>query len=345
MIDTLIDDDYKPETETEEFISKLEAERPTRNNGKSMSNMATHGDPPIHRDGLGNGNSTQWTVQPDGAFSPCSETVDHLPSAVYRLNCDQFGVPIFIKIDLITDDLVSLPDSASARVLDGIQRFWESGEKFRRFGQIFKRGILLWGPPGSGKTALIIQLIADLVRRDGTVVIAAEPALTARALAQFRRIEPSRKLICILEDIDELTRRYGEAELLALLDGESQIDSVVYLASTNYPEELDARLVNRPSRFDDVIKISMPSAAARMAYLRSRFKADDLPDLNLQAWVDDTEGFSIAHLREMVVGIFCLGRGYEETLKRLKGMQRTPKSMDGKVISLAPVNRKSEIEF
>jgi SpoVK/Ycf46/Vps4 family AAA+-type ATPase len=229
-----------------------------------------------------------------------------------------------------------LPDSSSDHVLLSIQKFWESEAKFRRFGQIFKRGVLLWGPPGSGKTVSVLLLVEDLIQRGGIVVTAADPELTAKALSKLRQIEPKRNVICILEDIDELTDRYGEANLLSLLDGEEQIDNVVYLATTNYPERLDARLVNRPSRFDEVIKIGMPSAMARRMYIRSRLQVADLADADLQQWVEGTDGLSIAHIRELIAAVFCLGRDYAETLDRLRAMKKAPKSSGGNVIGMHP---------
>lgn len=124
-------------------------------------------------------------------------------------------------------------------------------------------------------------------------------------------------------------RQYGEHSLLALLDGENQIANVVHVATTNYVEELGARIVNRPSRFDEVKKIGMPNPQARTEYF-THTAGMDIDQAELQRWVLDTEGMSIAHLRELVVAVFCLGRGYEETLERLRKMQiRTKSHEDG----------------
>lgn len=150
----------------------------------------------------------------------------------------------------------------------------------------------------------------------------------------MRRIEPERPLICVLEDINEMVDQYGEHALLALLDGETQIDNVVFVATTNYPERLDQRLVNRPSRFDEIIKIGMPSAEARSVYFRARLNKMELSDGKLAEWVKDTEGLSIAHLKEIVVAVYCLGREYAETLKRLKSMRNGLRSSSAREIGI-----------
>jgi hypothetical protein len=84
-----------------------------------------------------------------------------------------------------------------------------------------------------------------------------------KCLQMLRAVEPERQVVGILEDVDALIERYGESEYLSLLDGEAQVDNVVYVATTNYPERLDARIVDRPSRFDTIRYIGMPSAGAR----------------------------------------------------------------------------------
>ncbi|MEE9511830.1 MAG: hypothetical protein V3V38_02155, partial [Nitrosopumilaceae archaeon] len=103
-------------------------------------------------------------------------------------------------------------------------------------------------------------------------------------------------------------------------DGELQIDNVVFVATTNYPERLDKRVTNRPSRFDEIIKIGMPSADARGVYLSAKHPELRVDKERLKIWVDSTQGFSIAHLKEVIASVECLGRDFDETIKRLRQM-------------------------
>lgn len=218
----------------------------------------------------------------------------------------------------------------------GIQSFWASKAKFQSRGHVFKRGVLLWGPPGGGKTATVNLLSADLIASGGMVLWIQSPPLAIQALTALRRIEPERPIIGILEDLDELASRWSEHEILSLLDGENQVDNVVFIATTNYPERLDERMINRPSRFDEVIKIGMPTAEARAVYIRSRLNEAELSEIELHRWTNDTHEFSVAHIKELIVAVYCLGRGYDETLKRLHAMaRRKPTSVrDGREIGL-----------
>lgn len=264
----------------------------------------------------------KWRVLSETAFGPCGDTMNKLPARAFRINFDDWGNPVFHVLSLQTDELLHLPDSQTEKVLASIEKFWNSKEKFTDRKFLFKRGILLTGAPGGGKTSCIQLLVKQILERGGVVVIAENPVCATRGLETLRKIEPDRPLICIMEDLDELVRRYTDAEWLALLDGESQINNVVYIATTNYPEKLDRRFVNRPSRFDEIINIPMPSAAARRYYLENKILAGDLDEKELTRWVNDSEGFSVAHLRELYVSVFCLERSYEEVIKRLQIMQK-----------------------
>lgn len=195
------------------------------------------------------------------------------------------------------------------------------------YGLLYKRGVLLWGPPGGGKTATVTMLSRELLNEGGIVVMCDHPGLTSRGLADLRRIEPERSIVCIEEDIDEMVSLHGEHELLALLDGENQVGNIVHVATTNYPERLGARIVNRPSRFDERIKVGMPTIQARRVYLTHT--ADTLTEEELDRWVADTEGFSIAHLRELTAAVLCLDQPYDEVVLRLRSMKWRLKGDEG----------------
>lgn len=274
------------------------------------------------------GDQKMWSVSGDHWF-PCEKAEAKLLAGQYiPMYNENRGVFLVHKTTNL-DELMKLPESKTTYVLTALEDFWRREKLFRKHGFLWKRGMLLWGPPGSGKTSTLQQVSQQVIDAGGVSVYCTSPNVTAEALRLLRRIEPKRQVVVMIEDIDAIIERFGEPDLLALLDGELQIDNVVFIATTNYPEELDKRFVNRPSRFDEVIYIGMPKAAARREYFKvknARLLKD--PD-ELEKWVRMTKGFSIAQLKEVVVSVECLERPIEEVVTRLTRMnEQAPNSMD-----------------
>lgn len=260
-----------------------------------------------------------WAVLGD-AFVACEKAVGTLPAGHYIIEASMDKGIFFRSVPINTDNLIRLPDSASDDVIREIDEFWSLENHFRKYGFLWKRGILLWGSAGSGKSSTLQLVGSQMVNNGHIVIYVTDPSLAVVGLKLLRRIEPQRHLMLVLEDIDAIVNRHGEASLLSLLDGEHQIDNVVYVATTNYPERLDKRLVNRPSRFDLVRKIGMPNRQARDVYLSAKSKILQEDDSLREIWVDSTEGFSIAHLKELIISVEVFKRDFETSIARLKAM-------------------------
>lgn len=264
-------------------------------------------------------NARLWAKVGD-AYFPSDETVNKIPPGQYHIEYSHNRGIYYSKKPVNLDELLILPDSASEEIIDNIEYFWTREKTFRELGYLWKRGVLLFGPAGSGKTSTLQIIAQKIIDRGGIAVYVKEPKLTAQGLELLRRIEPNRPIIVMVEDIDAIQHAHGEADLLAMLDGDLQIDNVVFIATTNYPEKLDKRLVNRPSRFDIVRKIGMPSAEARAVYLAARNSRLAALDDEMDAWVDATDGMSIAHIKELIVSVEALGQDFQVTIDRLNIM-------------------------
>jgi hypothetical protein len=266
-------------------------------------------------------------AEADGTFWGTPQSHDRMPVGLYRMAVMQNIGPAFLRQQNDTDSLVELPDSESSKVVDEIRAFKGLKEAFQAHGFLYKRGILLWGPPGSGKTCTLQMIVKMLMGEHGSIAVLVEhPQIAATCLQALRRIEPERQIVALLEDMDSLCQQYEESAFLALLDGESQVDNIIFVATTNYPERLDKRFVDRPSRFDTVRYIGMPSAEARSTYLKA--KVPDLSELALHEYVKLSDGYSIAHLREFIILTRCFGMPIKDAAKRLDGTRSSPPSSE-----------------
>jgi hypothetical protein len=259
----------------------------------------------------------QWGAN-DGCYRPVGLTSTKVKAGIYEFDND---MGLFLRpVEVVTDDLIELPDPTCAQVLAGIEKFWAMEDRYREHGLLYKRSVGLYGPPGGGKTATLILLGRRLVAKDGLVIMFNR--FTDAGLALLRKIEPKRRIVCIMEELDDLFDDC-DCEILSLLDGEAQVDGIVYLATTNHFERLPPTLVNRPSRFDEWLYVGMPSPESRKIYLRK--VAPTLSAEQLDKWVMDTTGFSVAHLKELVAAVLCLENPYEQVLERLRKMLKTEK--------------------
>lgn len=266
---------------------------------------------------------TKWAKM-NKVFKPIpdADEVASLENGIYEISMNDAGIFV-IKKDIILDELIDFESKEIRDVLTSFEDFWTREDKFRHYGFLFKRGILLYGPPGSGKTSIINLLCRKMMAEfDGVIFIinsADQLGLYSAFISDiFRQIEKTRKVITILEDIDGYcTGGSNETRLINILDGINQVDNIFYLATTNYPERLSERIVNRPNRFDRKIKIGFPSAELRREYFKKKLFKEDLESINLKYWVRETEGLTISHLGEIIKSVFVLGESFETAVKRM----------------------------
>ena len=221
----------------------------------------------------------------------------------------------FIKYNKTTWDDIIIEDDKKKLIDRNIINFIKNMDEYAKRRLPTSRGILLTGPPGTGKTLLCETIMNTL---DCTTIYVSSDKVDKRGdisevYSLAKRFSPS---IVIIEDIDTLgglDRRDGNThplfgEFLNCLNGVSSNEGVVTIATTNYPENLDLALTDRPGRFDLKIVMDLPNSKARKYILLKYLEEFDCEDLNIDKIVNNTDGLSGAYLREIVVTSYMISQ-------------------------------------
>lgn len=275
-------------------------------------------------------------IESNESFIPykADGTYKELPSGAYSpwINLDT-GQVFFDRIKLQSDDIVDLPSKEYEYVVGQMQHFLKEGTKakFKENGFVYKRSVLMHGKPGTGKTCIVSRVVKEALKNNAVVLFNPNPGQMPQFFQALEETAPDKLTLVVFEEIDEhVGSSRNESEFLSILDGEIQKNNVIYLATTNYIDQIPLRF-QRPGRFSSIVEVGFPSTHAREVYLRTK-KVDPA---QVSSWAAKTEGFSIDELKETVLAVKCLDESLETVVKRVKDLKEQGLQSESKKTSRA----------
>ena len=202
---------------------------------------------------------------------------------------------------------VVLPEAVLRRIERHTVDIAERRQALRDAGQHLKRGLLLHGPPGTGKTHTTRHVVQRLA--GSTVIMLSGQALhmVGAVTGLARDLQPA---VVVLEDVDLVAedRGYGPGpspvlfELLDAMDGAAADADLLFLLTTNRADLLEPALAARPGRVDVAVEIGLPDEDARhrLFDVYSRGVPLQVEPADVEAVVERTDGVTASFLKELV---------------------------------------------
>lgn len=241
--------------------------------------------------------------------------VGTLEAGVYKMVMIDLGreyVPGYAPVVSDNDQPLEV-DAKAVNLVKEIGQFLNNSAVFKKFGFSHKRGYLLHGPPGCGKSCTLRLAQKHFIKEFNGIVLIWNKTDFEEHLDSLRQYEPDRAVMVVCEDIDALLEKF-EKTMLEVLDGQRGLNNFVLMATTNYLDQVPSRIKDRPSRIDRLVEIGLPELPAREKYLASI----GLEPALVKKLASASNGLSIAKLKELVIATVCFDEPVKDVVKRLK---------------------------
>jgi len=269
---------------------------------------------------------------------------------IYELGVENNNY-VLKKVDIKYLSKPILDDKLSEMLHGDITCFFNN-EDFYRNNPIeplpYKRGIIIYGPHGNGKTTFIKHILGEYT--DSYRLLVDSGMHFSPELFDFiNSVFPKEgKKVIVFEDVESISqgsegRSYSKrSSFLNFIDGPKTMESTMFLATTNHIDMVDEALADRPSRFDKRYRIGLPGEKARAKFLLKFFPELKENKDKLKSLVKSTKDFSGAYFKELFITVGIQKCEIEEAvtalskqIKNFKDKKFDPKSSRGIGLSVS----------
>ncbi|MCI0744481.1 MAG: AAA family ATPase [Verrucomicrobia subdivision 3 bacterium] len=211
------------------------------------------------------------------------------------------------KLRSVVREEVVLPETTLQLLERNVTGFIEQREQLRAVGMSLKKGLLFYGPPGTGKTHTVHYLASQLPNHTTLLITAEQVGLLNEYFQLARFLQPA---LVVVEDVDLIARDRQSMRsaceesllnrLLNEMDGLREEAAILFILTTNRPDQLEAALASRPGRVDQAIEFPLPDDEGRRKLIALYSRGVILPDEIINPLVRKTKGASAAFIKELM---------------------------------------------
>jgi hypothetical protein len=211
------------------------------------------------------------------------------------------------RLKSVRREEVILPDKTLSVLEHNVTRFIEQRNKLNDMRLGLKKGLLFYGPPGTGKTHTVHYLASQMKDHTTLLITAEQVGLLDEYMQLARFLQPA---MVVIEDVDLIARArtsmHSPCEesllnrLLNEMDGLREDAKVLFVLTTNRPDQLEEALTSRPGRIDQAIEFPLPDEAGRRKLIHLYSGGLELGEELLSFLVQKSKGGSGAFIKELM---------------------------------------------
>ena len=211
------------------------------------------------------------------------------------------------RLKTVRRDEVILPERTLGLLERNVTRFVEQRDRLRQMQMGVKKGLLFYGPPGTGKTHTVYYLASQLKEHTTLLITAEQVGLLDEYMQLARFLQPA---MVVLEDVDLIARARTSMRnpceesllnrLLNEMDGLREDARILFILTTNRPDQLEEALTSRPGRIDQAIEFPLPDEQGRRKLIDLYGGGLKLPDGLISILVQKTKGGTGAFIKELM---------------------------------------------
>jgi len=211
------------------------------------------------------------------------------------------------RLKTVRRDEVILPEKTLGLLERNVTRFIDQRDKLHQMRLGIKKRLLFYGPPGTGKTHTVHYLASQMKDHTTLLITASQVALLDEYMQLARFLQPA---MVVIEDVDLIARARTSMRnaceesmlnrLLNEMDGLREDAKVLFVLTTNRPDQLEEALTSRPGRIDQAIEFPLPDDDGRRKLIHLYSGGLKLSDGLLALLIRKTKGGSGAFIKELM---------------------------------------------